>query len=65
MGICGSDWGRFGLSQLGGTFHPTDFSLPLINLIGWRRLGTVESWAVRGTSMFLVVGSVGSSAISS
>ena len=65
MGICGSNRGRFGLSQLGGTFHPTDFSLSLINFIGWRRLGIVESWAVRGTSMLLVVGSVRSSAIPS
>ena len=65
MGICGSNWGRFGLSQLSGTFHPTDFSFPLINLIGWRRLGTIRSWTVHGTSMLLVVGSVRSSAISS
>ena len=68
MGICGPRWGwslGLGLSQLGGTLHPTNFSFPQITLIGWRRLRIIEPWTIRGASTLLVVGSVRSSTVSS
>jgi len=61
MGKCGSRWGgslRLGLSQLGRTLHPSNFSFRGVDVIRCRRLGIIKIWTVLGTSCLLVVGSV-------
>ena len=61
MGKRGSRWRgslRLGLSQLGRTLHPSNFSFRRIDVVRHCRLGIVEIWTALGASSLFVVGSV-------